>query len=223
MEQLETLAQNKTKAIYLRAWVEADGITIPAIAKGEEIQVSDRRIIMVFSSNSCELYATAVGKRYTIQDQVEIMGNFVVKNGKLIPEVYNHKYGEIKSDLARNAGAYHGNSENPIPIKVVEEITGKDQIKIEDGGVVTLSNNLANILVKVIALPIVFPKVVSVSATPVENFVIKIVCSFSGELHLAVISQCKLIPEHQEGYAQRRRVEFEYDMGNVKIEKLKAG
>lgn len=209
------------KANCLRAWIEADGITIPAVAKGSDIQIGHNRIVMLFSDNGCELYATALGKQYFIQEQIQINGNFIVKNGQLVPEKINHSYAEIKASLAKQAGAYCGSSENPSPIRVVDRITGKDQIAIGDGGTVTLSENLTNVFVKVVALPIVFPKVVSVSSKNVENFGIKIVCSFSGEPHLAIADRCKLIREHQESYAERRRVEFEYEEGNVTFKKLK--
>lgn len=209
------------KATHLRAWIEADNITIPAVAKGTDIQVSHNRIVMFFSDNGCELYATALGKRYTIQEQIQINGNFTVRNGKLIPEKPSHAYAQVKSDLAKQARAYHGSSDDPNPVRISDRVTGKDQIVIADGGIVTVSENLSNVLVKVIALPIVFPQVVSVSNDDVENFVVKLICSFSGETYLAIAPQCKLIPEHQESYAERRRVEFEYVAANVKFNKLK--
>lgn len=192
----------------LRAWIQADDKIIPAVAKGTDIQLSHNRIVLFFSDDGCELYAIALGKHYNVQASVQINANFKVKNNKLIPEKPNYSYGEIKADLAKQAVGYYGNCEDPNPVRVVDKIAGKDQIAIADGGEVTLSDNLQNILVRVVGLPIVFPQVVEVSDRAVEKFTIRVICTADGKSKLATITECELIAEPQESYATRRRLEF---------------
>lgn len=204
--------------IPLRAWIQADDKIIPAVAKGTDIQITHNRIVLFFSDDGCELYAIALGKHYEIQEAVQVKANFTVKNGKLIPEKPNYSYGQISADLARQAVGFYGNSQDPNPVRIVTEITGKDQMAIADGGSVTLAENLNNILVRVVGLPIVFPQVVVVANRDVEKFIIRVICAIGGKNKIATISGCELVPEHQESYATRRRIEF--IMGEVEFSDL---
>lgn len=194
--------------IPLRAWIQADDKIIPAVAKGTDIQITHNRIVLFFSDDGCELYAIALGKHYEIQEAVQIKANFTVKNGKLVPEKPNYSYAQIFSDLAKQAVGYYGNSQDPNPVRIVNEITGKDQMTIADGGIVTLSDNLQNILVRVVSCPIVFPQIIVVSNADVEKFTIRIIFTIEGKSKLATIPGCELVKEHQESYATRRRIEF---------------
>lgn len=51
--------------LFLRAWIIADGVTIPAIAHAQQIRVKDTQVTLTFQGGGGELYATVQGFKYT--------------------------------------------------------------------------------------------------------------------------------------------------------------
>lgn len=195
----------------LRAWIQADEITVPAIAKGEDIRIHSDRLSLTFHGGGSELYAIATGKTYTVQEKAESFADGFISQGRLR---LGAKWNEctIIPEKTTEAIAYIQNGETIDAVDIVEKINGRNQIAIASDLSITASPELANLRIGIKRLPVYLPPSVMISAAgnTIQNYDIHLVYEENRKFYYGIARSCTLIDSSQTIDAPNRTIEFIY-------------
>lgn len=205
----------------LRAWLKADDITVPAIAKPPDINIAPDRISLAFVGGGAELYAIAIGRKYLVEKAPLLYAEGEVYLQGTTGQLHLFgKTGDIAAQTEETCAiAYLPSKGEAQGLSIVSQITGANQVVVTQGGRVEASTDLTGRHIKFAQFPLIQPPAVSVSQESFEQLEVKLVCTSNNEFYLASIL-ADLIPSSQHIEQERRRIELVYLRDQVVIQKL---